>query len=175
MRGVMASKNKCAEIMGWLSRQYRIDFTDPDILDDWERAFDRCTDEQMDAGRNGIEENYNDTTYRPTTAIFLKHAQSLKTISPGRTYNPSKFWKDDKGRDVADLTMLMEDSFQVSDPAKAIIARENFFNVHRGFVGEVSTPLYRINKMRESQGRPPFKSQQAWDAYAKAEKGKINA
>jgi len=88
----MASLRKCNEITGWLSRTFRMDFKNSDLNEDWGRAFDKCTDKQMNEGKRRMETEYN-SSFPPSPAMFLGFAGGLrKKISSGLTFNPMYQW-----------------------------------------------------------------------------------
>ncbi len=169
----MSSKGKMKEVWDWLVAVYRLNPKDAVLRDAWGRAFDKCTDREMDAGKNAMENQYN-SSFPPTTTIFLDYAGVVRSpISPSLTHNPSKYWTDDKGRFCADPTQKMKVACGVSTPEGERRAREKYFEKRRDFAGEFDTPLYKINKMLKGQGRRTFKSQQEWDAYKESVKTRV--
>ena len=158
----MASRNMVEEVMSWLSRQWRIDWTDRELYDDWGRMLDSLTDDEARKAKTVMEIEYRET-YRPTPGLFRGYVPGRQwDYSSNMNFNPSKFWRDDDGLDWADLTETM--IRPISNPSRVVEARERVQAQMRGYAGDFNTPLAIINRMLKKQGLQTHKSQADWDA-----------
>ena len=150
-----------SEVMGWLSRQWRIDWTDAELYDDWGRMLDTLRDEEARKAKAIMEVEYTQT-YKPTPALFLSYIPGKqRAISTNINHNPGKYWTEN-GVEYADLTQRMPQ--MISNPLKASEAKERAQGKIRGYAGKFNTPLALQNRMLKKQGLPTHKTQQEWDA-----------
>lgn len=174
----MASLEKIKEVMGWLNRQYRVDDFDINVQDDWGRAFDKCTDIQMDNARSRIEAEYN-TSYAPTTGIFLSYAGAVQEQKAlGVDMRTVRFTKDKKGREFAELGCALDKELtSVSTPETLVTASKSkavseILKFMRGLAPTGSEPfnpngtkLEKVNWLRRRMGNKTFANQADWDDY----------
>ena len=172
----MASLEKIKEVMGWLNRQYRVDDLDINVQDDWGRAFDKCTDIQMDNARSRIEAEYN-TSYAPTTAIFLSYAGAVQEQKAlGVDMRTVRLAKDEQGRDCAVFGCEPEENksgekseLVHASKSKAVSKIMKFMRRLDPTGSEPFNPngtkLEKVNWLRRRMGKETFVNQADWDAY----------